>query len=106
MLDAILGFVLGFVTTYFIARFLINRFLDKITEELEESTPEENIIVAKVEQHEDTFYIYNATTEEFLVQGHDMAELIEHLEKRKPGTIIKVVGGEKSAIANLKATIQ
>jgi len=64
------------------------------------------LIRARIEQIGSQFYIYNLDKNEFLVQGHTMKELIDNLNLRQPGAVIKVVDGDEQAIQNLKATVQ
>lgn len=109
MLEFLLGVIIGSMALYLLAAVLFNRYLNKIQQAVDERNQEDPIIRARVEQIGNQFYIYNLDKNEFLVQGHNMKELVDNLGLRKPGAVIKliqVVDGDEQAIQNLKATVQ
>jgi hypothetical protein len=103
MLEFIAGFVVGAATLYLMTVWTIRRLIAKALAEEAQHREEDLVIRARVEQHDGIFYFYNNDSDEFLVQGSDMTELIDHLESRRAGTTVHVVAGDESTIANLKA---
>lgn len=102
MLELILGFVLGILASYLFAILTLRRFVKKIL--AAESRVEHDLTIrARVEEHNGVFYFYNDDSNEFLVQGSNLSELVDHLEARKPGVVVHVVKGDESTIAQLKA---
>jgi hypothetical protein len=106
MLEFLLGVTIGSMALYLLAAVLFQRYLNKIQQAVDERNQQELLIRARIEQIDSQFYIYNIDKNEFLVQGHTMKELIDNLNLRKPGAVIKVVDGDEQAIQNLKATVQ
>ena len=106
MLEFLLGIIIGSMALYLMAAVLFQRYLNKIQQAVADREQQDLIIRARVEQIGNQFYIYNIDKNEFLVQGHNMKELVDNLELRKPGTVIGVVDGDEQAIQNLKATAQ
>ena len=109
MIEFVIGFILGIVAAGIIVRIMaqlaIKRFeraLDSVLTDLKENDSS-LIIRARVEEENGVFYFYNNDSNEFLVQGSNLQELLEHLESRKLGTTVHVVKGEESTIAQLKA---
>ena len=106
MLEFLLGVIIGSMALYLMAAVLFQRYLNKIQQAVDERNQEDLLIRARIEQIGNQFYIYNIDKNEFLVQGHTMKELIDNLNLRQPGAVIKVVDGDEQAIQNLKATVQ
>ena len=106
MLEFLLGVISGSMALYLLAAVLFHRYLNKIQQAVDERNQQDLLIRARIEQIGNQFYIYNLDKNEFLVQGHTMKELIDNLQLRKPGAVIKVVDGEDQAVLNLKATVQ
>ena len=106
MLEFLLGVIIGSMALYLLAAVLFQRYLNKIQQAVDERNQQDLLIRARIEQIGSQFYIYNLDKNEFLVQGHTMKELIDNLNLRQPGAVIKVVDGDEQAIQNLKATIQ
>jgi len=45
----------------------------------------DKIMFMRIEKHDDKVFAYNAMTEEFICQGHDMDDLNANFGKRYPG---------------------
>lgn len=104
MLELILGFVLGILASYLFAILTLRRFVKKIlASDTTVGSLDDLTIRARVEEHNGVFYFYNNDSDEFLVQGSNLQELIDHIEARKPGAVVHVVNGDESTIAQLKA---
>ena len=106
MLEFLLGIVIGAAAIYLLGGWLVRRLIAKMEQKVSAAEQTNLIIRARVEQIDNQFYIYNIDKNEFLVQGHNMKELVNNLELRKPGAVIGVVDGDEQAIQNLKATVQ
>ena len=103
MLEFLLGFMIGAAALYLLTVWSVRRLIAKSLVEDDQYREEDLVIRARVEQHDGIFYFYNNDSDEFLVQGSDMTELVDHLEARRTGTTVQVVAGDESTIANLKA---
>jgi hypothetical protein len=60
----------------------------KLRELLEENVPEEdkpNLHPITIEKHDDTIFVYDKKTKQFLAQGTSAKEVEQALEKRYPG---------------------
>ena len=103
MLEFLLGFMIGAAAMYLLTVWSVRRLIAKALVEDAQYREEDLVIRARVEQHDGIFYFYNNDSDEFLVQGSDMTELIDRLEARRTGTVVHIVAGDESTIANLKA---
>ena len=108
MLEFLMGVVVGAGVLYVFAVYSIRRLISRALEEdaMTAAREEDLVIRAHVEEHNGVFYFYNEKNNEFLIQGSDIKELIEHLESRRPGTTVHVVRGDEAAIAQLKAQLK
>ena len=104
MLEFLLGVMVGAGALYAGTVWTIRRLIARALAEDAAAHKEEDLVIrAHVEEQDGIFYFYKEDSDEFLVQGRDITELIEHLERRRPGTTVHVVRGDEKAIANLKA---
>jgi hypothetical protein len=103
MLEFLLGVVVGAGLLYVLTVWTMRRLIARALAEDAAAQDEDMVIRAHVEEQDGVFYFYREDSNEFLVQGRDIKELIEHLENRRPGTTVHVVAGDESTIANLKA---
>jgi hypothetical protein len=103
MLEFFAGVVVGAAAVYLLAVWTIRRLISQALAEDAQHLVDNLVIRARVEQHDGIFYFYNNDSNEFLIQGSDMTELIDRLEARRAGTTVHVVAGDESTIANLKA---
>ncbi len=101
MLEFLAGVVVGAAALYLMTVWTMRRLIARAMQE-DAADIEDLVIRAHVEEHNGVFYFYNEKNDEFLVQGSNLKELIEHLESRRPGTTVHVVKGDESTIANLK----
>jgi hypothetical protein len=103
MLEFLLGVVIGAGLLYVLTVWTLRRWIARALAEDAAIQEEDLVIRAHVEEQDGVFYFYKEDSNEFLVQGRDIKELIEHLESRRPGTTVHVVRGDESTIATLKA---
>ena len=107
MLEFLLGVMVGAALLYLMTTWLMKRLIARAMQENYTEREQQDLLIrARIEQIGSQFYIYNLDKNEFLVQGHTMKELIDNLNLRQPGAVIKVVDGDEQAIQNLKATVQ
>jgi len=102
MLEFLAGVVVGAGTLYLFAAWILRRLISQALVEDAAQSKASPIIRARVEQHDGMFYFYNNESNEFLVQGRTLPELIERLEVRQSGVTVQVVDGDEDTIANLK----
>jgi hypothetical protein len=103
MLEFLLGVVIGAGLLYLGTVWTMRRLISRALAEDAAAHDEDLVIRAHVEEQDGVFYFYNEDSKEFLVQGRDIKELIDHLEARRPGTTVHVVRGDEKTISNLKA---
>ena len=103
MLEFLLGVMVCAGALYAGTVWTIRRLIARTIAEDAAAQEQDLVIRAHVEEQDGVFYFYQEDSNEFLVQGRDITELIEHLENRRPGTTVHVVRGDEKAIANLKA---
>ena len=103
MLEFVLGVVIGAGVLYVFAVWSIRRLISRALAEDAAIQAEDLVIRAHVEEQDGVFYFYKEDSNEFLVQGRDIKELIEHLESRRPGTTVHEVRGDEKTNTNLKA---
>lgn len=109
-MDTILGIVIGVAICLLWFVFVVKRAeaqLEKDVNTLIEAIKAEaakTTIAARVEQHDDMFYVYDAQDGMFLAQGSTIAELREILEQRFQHKRIFVTEGEQDVIDRLRAT--
>jgi hypothetical protein len=108
MLEFFSGVVIGAGLFYVFAVWTVRRVIARaMAEDAVTAAQEKDLVIrAHVEEHNGVFYFYNEKNNEFLIQGGDITELIEHLESRRPGTTVHVVRGDEAAIAQLKAQLK
>ena len=109
MIEFIVGLILGMVVTglviFLLAQWLVNRTaanIDTITAELKQLA--ENIIPARVEQHEGVFYVYNTRDGSFIAQGTSISEIKSRIEERMKDTTVMVTEGDIDVLQRLKDT--
>ena len=102
MLEFLSGVVIGAGILYVSAVWLLRHLISRALAEDAAGHDEDLVIRAHVEEQDGVFYFYREHSNEFLVQGRDIKELIEHLESRRPGTTVHVVRGDEKTITNLK----
>lgn len=93
MFELIVGVVIGmfvaWATVWFMLKTVITKvndemgkMLDKVVADVEKESDPRELIMARVELHDDTFYVYNKENNEFMAQGRTLAEVKEHMFQR------------------------
>jgi len=109
MIEFIVGLVLGIIVTGLVlllfAQWLVRRTsanIDAITAELKQLA--ENIIPARVEQHDGVFYVYNTRDGSFIAQGTSIDEIKNRIEERMKDATVMVTEGDTDVLQKLKDT--
>ena len=93
MFELIVGVVIGmfvaWATVWFMLKTVITKvndemgkMLDKVVADVEKESDPRELIMARVELHDDTFYVYNKENNQFMAQGKTLAEVKEHMFQR------------------------
>ena len=115
MLDLVVGIMIGmlvaWLTVWFMLKTVItrvndemSRMLDKVVDEVNDSIDKEprELIMARVELHDDTFYVYNKEDNQFMAQGKTLAEVKEHMFKRYSKDKYNVIADPEENVEVLK----
>jgi hypothetical protein len=109
VLWVILGIVIGAAGFYLTLKIAVNILMRRLAHDIEEIQAEldkhENAIPARVELHNNIFFVYNNDTNEFMAQGNDLAELRDRVRARWSQCKISVVAGDDHALELLKAQL-
>jgi len=104
-----LGAAIGIWVFYIALKLAINVFVRRLAHDIEELQAEldkhEKAIPARVELHNNIFFVYNNDTNEFMAQGNSLAELREHIKARWSQHKVSLVAGDDQAIELLKAQL-
>ena len=109
MIDLIAGIGLGIALTCWILWFMIRRAERRAIENVERllhvlEQLKQGQILARVEEQDGVFYIYNTEDDSFMAQGSTVTELRERIEQRWRDVRVYVTQGEQDVIDRLKAT--
>ena len=100
------GIMVGACLFYFGLKFMIGHAISKLHKELdtldEVAEAIDKIILARVELHNNQYYVYNNETDEFIAQGTSLKELRERIKDRWSEYKISVVAGDDLAIDQLQ----
>ena len=83
---------------------MFNRHIETKIEKLNAEIKEMQTIYkrVKIEEHYDTFYLFNADTDEFIGQGRTMQEIAD---KIKGEVVLNVMEGDPDVIARFRQTV-
>lgn len=105
----LVGMCLGIWVFYIVLKLTINIFTRRLARDIEELQAElnqyEKAIPARVELHNNVFFVYNNDTNEFMAQGNSLDELREHIKARWSQHKVSLVAGDDQAIELLKAQL-
>lgn len=76
--------------------------IDNLVKEIKSISSQ--IIRARVERHQDLFYVYNTQDETFMAQGSNLTELRQKIESRWRDAQVFVTEGDPETLQALKAT--
>lgn len=118
----ILGIIVGVALSWLLVRWLVEhalaqaqrelgaerleQLINRMEQELAQHNAEEHELKLPitVEQHNNTYMIYESETSQFLAQGQDYWEVMGRLEKIYPNRLFEVVGGDIEAIKSFMST--
>lgn len=113
MFELIVGIVIGmfvaWATVWFMLKTVITRvndemgkMLDKVVADVEKESDPRELIMARVELHDDTFYVYNKENNQFMAQGKTLAEVKEHMFQRYSKDKYNVIADPEENVDVLK----
>ena len=104
-----LGAAIGIWVFYIALKLAINVFVRRLAHDIEELQSEleqhDKTIPARIELHDNMFFVYNNDTNEFMAQGTNLTELREHIRARWSQNKVSVIAGDDQAIELLKAQL-
>jgi hypothetical protein len=101
MIETLIAFVTGYIIYKILSLFIevrvvseeeVNKFQD-----LEFQEPK-NIIICKIEKHNDILYVWNVKDDTFMVQGKDMDEVVQFFVKNHPNTKVLFNKGDLNGV--------
>jgi hypothetical protein len=110
MFDFIMGLALGILFVAIVLAWMISRAVSDFDDRMEEFVAalekqiQENVISARVEEHDGMFYIYNVRDDSFLGQGRCIQELTSRVEERMRDVRVYITQGDADVLARLKAS--
>jgi hypothetical protein len=105
------GAAVGWLVATIILRLAIKHALEEIEREWGEATPQTSeptaqIIPARVEFIQDTYYLFREDTNAFLAQGTTPQELREHIQKRFRKATVDICAGDEAVRVQLQQKVQ
>ncbi len=82
----IVGIAIGIFGFYLTLKLVLNMLMRRLAQDIQEIETAleetEKAIPARVELHNNVFFVYNNETNEFMAQGNDLTELRERIRAR------------------------
>lgn len=112
-MEQLLDTVFWFVVSYFAARIIAGWILDYVTRDARREIGEfinrletGKLIPVTVEVDKDQYFCYNALTNDFVCQGHNIKELAAHFSARFPEGKLTIYNGDETAVKILKEQLE
>ena len=109
VLWVVVGIIIGVTAFYLTLKLAVNILMRRLAQDLDalqiELDENEKAILARIELHNDVFFVYNNDTNEFMAQGNDLTELRERIRARWSQYKVSVVAGDDHALDLLKAQV-
>ncbi len=115
MVEFILGFCLGLLVAYVTVKIVVwstlrqleqdNIEVDELIDKMKQKI-ENNIITARMEEHQGLFYVYRADNNEFIAQGATADEIDEKTMQRFGKKSVIVTDAEDQVLSRYLATRQ
>jgi predicted RNase H-like HicB family nuclease len=103
------GVAIGVFAFYITLKLAVNILMRRLVQDIQEIETAleetEKAIQARVELHNNVFFVYNNETNEFMAQGNDLTELRERIRARWSQYKVSVVAGDDHALDLLKAQV-
>lgn len=122
LVDLFLAFVVGFACAIAFMSWLVQRWTKRIRSMLEEAVKETSapetaedlnerveqgrIVLLEVEVENNQFFCYNHKTNQFVCQGQNVTEIIEHFKQRFPGLNAVLHTGDEQALKTLRQQLK
>jgi hypothetical protein len=101
-----LGIFIGVLAFYLVLKLAVHILVQRISKDIEtlEAAIEQQqqSIQARVELHDNEFFVYNNDTNEFMAQGSTLQELRDRIKTRWSSYRVSVVAGEDHVLEQLK----
>lgn len=109
MNDIVLGLIVGATATFILGYVLLKIAERKAEDNLEKLLAviqhlQTHMILARVEEHQGVFYVYNVRDDSFMAQGVSIDELRERIEQRWPQADVSVTEGDQAVLERLRST--
>lgn len=105
VIGMVLGMIMALLGVYLYFRMIMRRAehnierLQHVIDQLQAST-----ILARVEESDGIFYVYDTKDSTFMAQGTSIAEIRHRIEERWHDAIVHVTEGDRDVIERLKKT--
>jgi len=110
MIEFVFGMVTGVVITVGVAVWIVKGLVARAEADIESIVAEikktaENIIPARIEQHDGVFYVYNTRDGSFIAQGKSIAEIKALIEERMKDSTVMVTEGDTDVIDRFRNSV-
>ena len=100
------GIFIGATAFYLTLKLAVNILMRRLARDIEQLEVELNqhqkTIQARVELHNNEFFVYNNDTNEFMAQGATLQDLRKRIRDRWSTYRVSVVAGDENVLAQLK----
>ena len=100
------GIFIGVTAFYLTLKLAVNILMRRLARDIEQLEVELNqhqkTIQARVELHNNEFFVYNNDTNEFMAQGETLQDLRKRIRDRWSTYRVSVVAGDENVLAQLK----
>jgi len=100
------GIFIGVTAFYLTMKLAVNILMRRLAQDIEQLEVEldqhQKTIQARVELHNNEFFVYNNDTNEFMAQGATLQDLRERIRNRWSAYRVSVVAGDENVLAQLK----
>jgi predicted RNase H-like HicB family nuclease len=100
------GIFIGATAFYLTLKLAVNILMRRLARDIEQLEVEldqhQKTIQARVELHNNEFFVYNNDTNEFMAQGATLQDLRERIRNRWSAYRVSVVAGDENVLAQLK----
>jgi predicted RNase H-like HicB family nuclease len=102
----VVGIFIGATAFYLTLKLAVNILMRRLARDIEQLEVELNqhqkTIQARVELHNNEFFVYNNDTNEFMAQGATLQDLRKRIRDRWSTYQVSVVAGDENVLAQLK----
>jgi predicted RNase H-like HicB family nuclease len=102
----VIGICIGATAFYLTLKLAVNILMRRLARDIEQLEVELNqhqkTIQARVELHNNEFFVYNNDTNEFMAQGATLQDLRKRIRDRWSTYQVSVVAGDENVLAQLK----